>query len=128
MQLSKAQIREWVAALRSGDYAQGTGALCRSRQVDGEPDVQEFCCLGVACDLFLDTDWEDNDFGRWILTDSKDHSMPPQELQDAINDALPGLNKGSANGSSACGALASRNDGGDSFKMIAFYIDRAAGL
>jgi hypothetical protein len=31
---------KWVAALRSGDYQQGTGAL----SVDGK-----FCCLGVAC-------------------------------------------------------------------------------
>jgi hypothetical protein len=34
---------EWVAALRSGRYAQGQGCL---RTVDNT-----FCCLGVACDL-----------------------------------------------------------------------------
>jgi len=33
---------KWTAALRSGDYKQGPGALCK----DGA-----FCCLGVLCDL-----------------------------------------------------------------------------
>ena len=33
---------KWVAALRSGDYQQGTGNL---------DDMGKFCCLGVACRL-----------------------------------------------------------------------------
>lgn len=33
----------WVAALRSGQYAQGIGRL--------RTDHDEFCCLGVLCDL-----------------------------------------------------------------------------
>lgn len=36
--------RKWVRALRSNKYAQGTGQL-RERALD------EYCCLGVACDL-----------------------------------------------------------------------------
>lgn len=32
----------WVAALRSGEYKQGTNALQRGEQ---------FCCLGVLCDI-----------------------------------------------------------------------------
>lgn len=32
----------WVAALRSGKYTQGTGALCIN---------DTYCCLGVLCDL-----------------------------------------------------------------------------
>jgi hypothetical protein len=42
----------WVAALRSGKYAQGAGAL---RKGDC------FCCLGVLCDV-LDPDGWENDF------------------------------------------------------------------
>jgi len=38
-----ANRKEWVAALRSGKYEQGAGAL----NADGR-----FCCLGVACDIF----------------------------------------------------------------------------
>ena len=33
---------KWVKALRSGEYAQGTGCLVE----DGR-----FCCLGVLCDI-----------------------------------------------------------------------------
>ena len=33
----------WLAALRSGSYAQGTGYLKKD---------DRFCCLGVACEIF----------------------------------------------------------------------------
>lgn len=34
---------KWVAALRSGEYQQGTGAL---------KSDDKYCCLGVLCDIF----------------------------------------------------------------------------
>lgn len=34
--------KEWVAALRSGEYKQGRGYLC---------DYGLYCCLGVLCDI-----------------------------------------------------------------------------
>lgn len=37
----------WTAALRSGDYTQGTGSLCLVR--DGKAST--YCCLGVLCEL-----------------------------------------------------------------------------
>lgn len=39
---------DWVAALRSGEYAQGVGNLQFTMGAD-IPD--EFCCWGVLCDL-----------------------------------------------------------------------------
>jgi hypothetical protein len=43
------EVRDrWVAALRSGEYVQGTGKLAR---VVVDEDVREHCCLGVLCDL-----------------------------------------------------------------------------
>ena len=36
------KAREWVAALRSGKYKQGKGALSTE---------DRFCCLGVACEI-----------------------------------------------------------------------------
>lgn len=39
---NKENIRKWVAALRSGEYEQGTGFLNKNGK---------YCCLGVACDL-----------------------------------------------------------------------------
>lgn len=35
---------KWVAALRSGEYMQGSGRLRR-------PDDNSFCCLGVLCNI-----------------------------------------------------------------------------
>ncbi len=40
--MKRAIAKQWVAALRSGQYKQGTGQL---RQGD------KFCCLGVLCNL-----------------------------------------------------------------------------
>lgn len=45
------EIKEqWVTALRSGKYIQGTGRLRRKRGVFlDEPET--FCCLGVLCEI-----------------------------------------------------------------------------
>ncbi len=40
--------RRWVEALRSGEYEQGRFALRRAN---------EFCCLGVACDVLGSGEW-----------------------------------------------------------------------
>lgn len=39
--------QKWVAALKSGEYKQGKNVLHRTNGED------RFCCLGVACDLFI---------------------------------------------------------------------------
>lgn len=41
------EIKEkWITALRSGEYKQGTGYLCRAQE-------KEYCCLGVLCNLAM---------------------------------------------------------------------------
>ena len=40
---------QWIAALRSGQYKQGHEFLRRDN---------EFCCLGVLCDLYDATQWQ----------------------------------------------------------------------
>lgn len=44
--LNQEQLDAWIAALRSGQYQQGTGALMRSPE-----GVAEYCCLGVLCEV-----------------------------------------------------------------------------
>lgn len=44
MKPTKANIRKWVQALRSGEYNQTKGAL---------QDVDGYCCLGVGCRIFI---------------------------------------------------------------------------
>lgn len=50
--LTRAKIRanrkKGIAALRSGKYKQGRGALVRC-----EGDARRFCCLGVACEAVI---------------------------------------------------------------------------
>ena len=45
----KANRDKWVAALRSGEYKQGKGAL-----VVEDADGPFYCCLGVACQVASD--------------------------------------------------------------------------
>ena len=43
----KENRKKWVAALRSGEYKQGNGYLCK---MNGQGEFR-FCCLGVLCEI-----------------------------------------------------------------------------
>lgn len=68
---------KWVAALRSGEYEQGTGRL---RVANG------FCCLAVATDLYMKEtglgQWC-NDSGYYVFKD-KDGFIEGTELPSAV--------------------------------------------
>ncbi len=57
---------KWVAALRSGDFTQGTGAL----NYDGR-----YCCLGVLCELGRQEGVVEKEveglFGQYVSKDSE---------------------------------------------------------
>lgn len=44
MGITRRKAQEWANALRSGEYSQTMGTL---------EDEQGFCCLGVACKIFI---------------------------------------------------------------------------
>lgn len=46
MKIPKDKIEIWIDALRSGKYKQGNKSL--------QPSKNEYCCLGVACKIFID--------------------------------------------------------------------------
>lgn len=101
--------KQWVAALRSGEYLQTRGHL---------HDDKGFCCLGVACDLYAkehpEAVWKDGHGGLTFLGRS---SVLPQPVASWI-----GLKE--LNGSAAMlFSLASLNDDGKSFEAIANIID-----
>lgn len=50
IKMNSAVKEKWLAALRSGRYKQGRGALA---QHDDDGDML-FCCLGVLCDLYAE--------------------------------------------------------------------------
>jgi len=48
--MKQAVMKRWVDALRTGNYAQ-TREQLRAADAEGQP-TNEFCCLGVLCDLY----------------------------------------------------------------------------
>lgn len=65
--------REWVAALRSGEYKQGRNRLCHRGRM---------CCLGVLYDACVDGEWVNTQDG-WAVPQDGDCfcyevlSLPP---------------------------------------------------
>lgn len=45
----KKHRRDWIKAMRSGDYRRATTYLAKARGTDGVPVA--FCCLGLACHI-----------------------------------------------------------------------------
>lgn len=70
-------IREWVTALRSGEYKQGKGSLCGN---------EWFCCLGVAADVGGAL----NDMGCLMVQfqDGQDSYREPGEFAGVAYDDL----------------------------------------
>lgn len=66
---------QWVAALRSGKYKQGVGRLKREASGFGPGDGEEFCCLGVLCDI------QPPEVGHWV------------KIWDGVDYVLNGLPK-----------------------------------
>jgi len=48
--MKESDVKKWVEALRSGEYEQGKGILCMDDEISGD---WKYCCLGVACDIFV---------------------------------------------------------------------------
>ncbi len=110
---------QWVAALRSGEYAQTTHIL-----KDASKDTPEFCCLGVLCDLHskaTGTPWRGNfylnhnaqlpfEVAQWAEFDDKeldgyaDVKKSPVIMVDGVS-------------------LTDLNDFGKNFKYIADFIE-----
>jgi hypothetical protein len=94
----------WVEALRSGRYQQGTGVL-RNEQ-------NEFCCLGVLCDLGEKKAWHRPHGEDWGYEDPYCQHMPPGSVYE-------GAFLTSAEG----GTVAEMNDSGKTFAEIADWIE-----
>ena len=109
MKLSPKEARsEWVKALRSGKYRQGTHVL-RS------PVDETYCCLGVACDLYADL--EDNPMAKWEAGSGwmfLGHiSTLPNKVVRWLGITRPSFSE----------HLSSMNDSGKTFDEIASHIE-----
>ncbi len=65
--------QKWITALLSDDYTQGRNCLRNNND--------EFCCLGVLCDLY----WKETGDGQW----DKDITAYYFKTQDGTDDLIP---------------------------------------
>ena len=96
---------KWVTALRSGNFKQGQGALCRVR--DGQPS---YCCLGVAAEIMNIPVQEK--IGDIVVY--KDRGGSVLNVEDY---RILGINESIAQ------SLVRMNDRGTTFKEIADWIE-----
>lgn len=85
--LNKGVIRQWVAALRSGDYKQTQRKLGR---VDGD-GYASYCCLGVLCELAKAEGLVQRDVAVLSLDDQvlrydREQCLPPRAVSHYIGD------------------------------------------
>ena len=76
MKFTKEIKENWLKALKSGDYTQGTGCLLS----DGK-----HCCIGVLCDILPNMSIHEN--GEWIDGDS---DVGYESLVPMINGQIMG--------------------------------------
>lgn len=104
--------REWVAALRSGEYVQGKDWL--------RPTETTWCCLGVACDVAVKHGvgrWDGHDRMSYVSRDDPKASVLPVWLAVYLHRGDLGGRKGTEE------CLSGLNDDGVSFDVIAGVIE-----
>lgn len=96
--------QQWVEALRSGKYIQGTGAL---RRPTNEYITEEsFCCLGVLCDIVDPDGWEESTMWSYNHRENKGYPGPLVMQKTGLGHLF-------------IESLASLNDTGATFEEIA---------
>ncbi len=115
--------KSWVAALRSGDYKQGTRALNK----DGK-----MCCLGVLCDLYIkahpEEKWEeitDPETGTVTMGLQGSKALLPQVVKRwaEMPTGVGHTGNGHVEYDGVTRALVNLNDTGESFSKIADLIE-----
>lgn len=95
--MKKEWADKWVKALRSGEFKQGKSSLKNS--------LNEYCCLGVLCEITKQNNWGNNGF------------LPEQVRDFTEMKTNSGIYKNVS-------SLANLNDSGSSFEEIADIIEK----
>ena len=108
--------RQWVRALCSGKYPQGSAFL--RKVLDG---VETFCCLGVLADIGIRGRWDDDALrtltGRYRYNGLLTRIDTTRAMGSAAAERTLGLTRETRE------LLAHLNDRGWSFEMIAAWIE-----
>jgi hypothetical protein len=104
--LPKAFKNKWLKALRSGEYKQGDGKLWNKKD-------NTYCCLGVAGKLCGVVGLSAP--SRWEFLDFKENKNLRGKTR--VPEIIQGIH-------GVADILAGMNDRGDSFKVIANYIEK----
>jgi len=111
--------KKWVEALRSGDYKQTQNVLT---------DGNNYCCLGVACDISDLGEWEEfetKESGGFEYIVNRDYSSEKSSI-DLPNSVQNWLGLYTISGASVNGvakSLVTLNDEGSTFNEIADAIE-----
>ena len=124
----KTEIKQkWLNALRSGKYTQGNGALRKQVEADdGSYGGDQFCCLGVLCDIVEPKKWKKLPDGWGEREWSNGNTTEPAAYpRNSLMKEL-GLNKPVSRSSEDTIAqkLAFMNDEGKTFEQIANWIEK----
>lgn len=106
-------VRKWIAALRSGKYDQGLGGL--------RSDGDKFCCLGVLIEV-LGMEWTEEEMLNAYSCDGRTDYLGDHAMELVGLASQDGLFFDRAIGRER--TLASMNDDGNTFEVIADMIDR----
>ena len=118
-------VKEWIAALRSGEYKQAKNTLTR---VDSHDGTISHCCLGVACHLAVQHGLviaKEGIRGTNTISygDGKEtycEGILPESLQKFLGFSDP---EGAYEDAYGVQSLALRNDSGTTFGRIADIIE-----
>lgn len=114
--MKKKDKEAWLAALRSGEYKQTKGALCR-----GDDEKARYCCLGVAYDTLVDGEWvKRTQHGikqEWSIKlpsgKTSQHGFLPRHIRKKLGITDRDMKH-----------LAQMNDFGSTFSTIANWIEK----
>lgn len=108
--MDKALKAKWLEALRSGRYKQGKSRLRNNKD--------EFCCLGVLCDI--------SGQGQWKLADDKTTYYYCKEKKNGYHCLPPFMEEFSGIGAGTLEDLMGLNDIDElSFPEIAEWIEES---
>ena len=118
MSLNKSVIAQWTAALTSGNYSQGTGALRRPEET--------FCCFGVLCDLYA----QEHPEATWIapLDETNTYGFSFDQDAQGIQGLAPTRVMQWAGLTAAFDRLVVMNDAGHTFPEIVQEINRLVAI